>query len=181
MKAASIIGMGWVTPLGRDLVSVWTALKENKKPEPMLLQSPMDGRSIPILRVPEGAVRDASSFPRLRRSSTISHLAVAAALDAVAAARLIPEALKRTALVFTASDGGVVYTRKFYAEIVERGEGAGSPLSFLKLFTMPRQATLRHAWDSRAKCSLSLAMPPRASPPSKRAVNCFARAKPISA
>lgn len=130
MKTASIIGMGWVTPLGRDLTSVWTALKEGKKPEPMLLQSPIGGRSVPILRVPEGVARDAASFPRLRRSSTISHLAVAATLDAVAAARLTPEALKRTALVFTATDGGVVYTRKFYAEIVERGEGAGSPLLF---------------------------------------------------
>ncbi len=41
-----------------------------------------------------------------------------------------PDALKRTALVFASSDGGVVYTRKFFAEIVERGEGAGSPLLF---------------------------------------------------
>jgi 3-oxoacyl-(acyl-carrier-protein) synthase len=127
---ASIAGMGWVTPLGRDLFSVWTAISDDKRPDPVLLKSPMDGRSLPILRIPEDSIRDTASLPRLRRSSTISHLAVAAATDAVATAGMTPEALKRTALVFAASDGGVVYTRKFYAEIVERGEGAGSPLLF---------------------------------------------------
>jgi 3-oxoacyl-(acyl-carrier-protein) synthase len=126
----SIASMGWVTPMGRDLPAVWAAISENKRPKPVLLKNPMDGHSVPVLRVPEELIRDTRSLPRLRRSSTISHLAVAAAADAVAAARMTPEALKRTALVFAASDGGVVYTRKFYAEIVERGEGAGSPLLF---------------------------------------------------
>lgn len=127
---ASITGMGWITPLGRDLLPVWTAISENKRPDPVFLSSPIDGRSVPVLRVPADLVREAASLPRLRRSSIISHLAVAAAVDAVASARMTSEALKRTALVFAASDGGVIYTRKFYAEIVERGEGAGSPLLF---------------------------------------------------
>jgi 3-oxoacyl-(acyl-carrier-protein) synthase len=128
--SASIAGMGWVTPLGRDLLSVWTAIRENKRPDPVLLESPIGKRALPVLRVPGDLVRDTASLPRLRRSSVISHLAVAAAVDAVASARMTPEELKRTALVFAASDGGVVYTRKFYAEVVERGEGAGSPLLF---------------------------------------------------
>jgi 3-oxoacyl-(acyl-carrier-protein) synthase len=130
LMTASIAGMGWVTPLGRDLFSVWTAMSENKLPNPALLNSPVNRRNAPVLRVPEELVRDVASLPRLRRSSTISHLAVAAAVDAVASARMTAEALKRTALVFAASDGGVVYTRRFYAEIVESGEGAGSPLLF---------------------------------------------------
>lgn len=130
MITASIAGMGWVTPLGRDLLSVWTAIRENKRPDPVLLESPIGKRAVPVLRVPGELVRDTASLPRLRRSSVISHLAVAAAVDAVASARMTPDALKRTALIFAASDGGVVYTRKFYTEIVERGEGAGSPLLF---------------------------------------------------
>ena len=130
MIKASIAGLGWVTPVGRDLISVWTAVTGNRQPNPAFLTSPIDGRVVPVLRVPEDLVRDTAALPRLRRSSIISHLAVAAAFDAVASAEIGPEALRRTALVFAASDGGVVYTRKFYAEIVERGEGAGSPLLF---------------------------------------------------
>jgi 3-oxoacyl-(acyl-carrier-protein) synthase len=127
---ASIAGLGWVTPLGRDLRSVWAAIRENRAPDPTLLESPVNKRTVPVLRVPGDLLRDAASLPRLRRSSVISHLAVTAAVDAVASARMTPEALKRTALVFAASDGGVVYTRRFYADVVERGGGSGSPLLF---------------------------------------------------
>ncbi len=127
---AAIAGMGWVTPWGRDLRSTWTAISKSKQAKPEFLTSPVDGRRVPVLRVPEDSVKDTAAVPRLRRSSIISHLAVSASVDAVASARLEPDALKRTALVFASSDGGVVYTRKFFAEIVERGEGAGSPLLF---------------------------------------------------
>jgi Beta-ketoacyl synthase, N-terminal domain len=127
---ATIAGMGWVTPFGRDLRSTWTALSKNSQAQPEFLTSPVDGRRVPVLRVSDDSVKDTATVPRLRRSSIISHLAVSASLDAVATARLGPEALKRTALVFASSDGGVIYTRKFFAEIVERGEGAGSPLLF---------------------------------------------------
>ena len=127
---AAVAGMGWVTPWGRDLHSTWTAIRENNRANAEFLTSPVDGRRIPVLRVPNDSIKDTAAVPRLRRSSIISHLAVSAAVDAVVSARMDPDTLKRTALVFAASDGGVVYTRKFFAEIVERGEGAGSPLLF---------------------------------------------------
>jgi 3-oxoacyl-(acyl-carrier-protein) synthase len=130
MTAASIAGMGWVTPLGRDLESVWKAICENRCPSTSRLENPISKGAVPVLRVPEDLVRDTATHPRLRRSSIISHFAVAAATDAAAAAGMTPEKLARTALIFAASDGGVVYTRRFYAEVVERGEGAGSPLLF---------------------------------------------------
>jgi len=98
--------------------------------EPATLENPFSKRSFPILRVPPASVQDAAAFPRLRRSSGISHFAVAAAMDAATNAGLDAEKLARTALVFAASDGGVVYTRRFYADVVERGGGAGSPLLF---------------------------------------------------
>jgi 3-oxoacyl-(acyl-carrier-protein) synthase len=127
---AAIAGMGWVTPWGRDLRSTWRAIDNHQQAKPEFLTSPVDGRSLPVLRVPGNAVQETAALPRLRRSSIISHLAVSASVDAVASARMGPDALKHTALVFASSDGGVVYTRKFFAEIVERGEGAGSPLLF---------------------------------------------------
>ncbi len=127
MKAV-IAGMGWVTPLGRDLRQVQAALLAGRPPEVQWETNPASGEKFPVLRIPEDSVRDAAAFPRLRRSSVISHYAVAAAMDA--AAGLDPEELTRTALVFAASDGGVVYTRRFYGDVVERGPGAGSPLLF---------------------------------------------------
>jgi 3-oxoacyl-(acyl-carrier-protein) synthase len=130
MMTASIAGIAWVTPLGRDLESVWKAICENRRPDTSRLENPISKEAVPVLRVPGDLVRDTAALPRLRRSSIISHFAVAAATDAAAAAGMTPEKLARTALVFAASDGGVVYTRRFYADVVERGEGAGSPLLF---------------------------------------------------
>lgn len=127
---ATLIGAGWVTPLGRDLQTVWQAVKEDGRPATHPLENPRTGRIFPVGKIPAETVRDAAAFPRLRRSSVISHYALAAALDAVADAGLDTEQLSRTALVFAASDGGVVYTRRFYADVVERGGGAGSPLLF---------------------------------------------------
>jgi 3-oxoacyl-(acyl-carrier-protein) synthase len=130
MMAAGVVGMGWVTPLGRDLKSVWKAISEGQRPNTTSLENPISKKCVPILRVPENLVRESAALPRLRRSSIISHFAVAAAGDAVSCARLSPTELVRTALVFAASDGGVVYTRRFFSDVVERGEGAGSPLLF---------------------------------------------------
>jgi hypothetical protein len=130
MITAAIAGLGWVTPLGRDLKSVWKAICDNQSPSASRLENPVSKRSVPVLRVPEHLVRDTMALPRLRRSSIISHFAVAAATDAVESAGLTPEMLARTALIFAASDGGVIYTRRFYADVVERGAGAGSPLLF---------------------------------------------------
>ncbi len=129
MSGVVITGLGWVTPLGRELQPVWEAVANGERTVATELETGY-GRTMPVLRIPEASVKDAAAFPRLRRSSAISLFAVAAAMDAVAHAGLDTEQLKRTALIFTSSDGGVVYTRKFYAEIVERNLGAGSPLLF---------------------------------------------------
>lgn len=129
MKAA-LLGMGWATPLGRDLETVWQAVQAGREVEHGTLENPATTRVFPVHRVPEEALRDVAGFSRLRRSSVISHLAVAAASDAVAHAGLDADQLSRTALIFATSDGGVAYTRRFYADVMERGEGAGSPLLF---------------------------------------------------
>ncbi len=127
MKAI-ITGMGWVTPLGRDLAQVHADLGAGKKPDVQDEITPSTGTNLPVFRIPAAFLQDAAAFPRLRRSSVISHFAVAAAIDATAG--LSPDQLARTALVFAASDGGVVYTRRFYGDVLERGPGAGSPLLF---------------------------------------------------
>src|SRR5256885_14224761 len=55
-----------------------------------------------------------------------------AGLEALANAnvKLDPEKAKRTALVFAVSNGGVIYTKRFYRDIVESGAQSASPLLF---------------------------------------------------
>jgi len=125
---ASIIGMGWVTPLGRDLDAVWQAIQDERQPIPVSQSSSFGASLCPVLRVPDEDLVEAEALPRLRRSSRISHLAVTAASDAIASAGLTADQLARTALVFATSDGGIAYTRRFYAEVVK--SDSGSPLLF---------------------------------------------------
>src|SRR3954449_871927 len=47
-----------------------------------------------------------------------------------AGVKLDPEAAERTAIVFAISNGGVVYTKRFYHDVVEAGAQAASPLLF---------------------------------------------------
>jgi 3-oxoacyl-(acyl-carrier-protein) synthase len=126
-----IAGMGWVTPLGSGAEEVWNRLLNGESASAETLSSPL-GRDYPVYRVPASATAKAPSHPRLRRSSAISRFAVVAGLEALESAgvKLDPEIAKRTALVFAVSNGGVIYTKRFYHEIVESGAQAASPLLF---------------------------------------------------
>ncbi|MEO5719054.1 MAG: beta-ketoacyl synthase N-terminal-like domain-containing protein, partial [Chthoniobacterales bacterium] len=81
---------------------------------------------------PPAAIAEAARQPRLRRSSAISRFAVVAGLSALRDAGLaLDEAsAARTALIFAISNGGVIYTKRFYHEIVQSGASAASPLLF---------------------------------------------------
>ncbi|HMG04576.1 MAG TPA: beta-ketoacyl synthase N-terminal-like domain-containing protein [Chthoniobacterales bacterium] len=126
-----IAGMGWVTPLGSDVGEVWKRLLEGDTAIPGSIESPL-GRAYPLYPVPAEATAKAPVHPRLRRSSAISRFAVVAGLAALEDARvkLDEETALRTALIFAISNGGVIYTKKFYHEIVESGAKAASPLLF---------------------------------------------------
>jgi len=126
-----IAGMGWVTPLGSGIDEVWNRLLNGESASAEFLSSPL-GREYPVFRVPPSATAKAPAHPRLRRSSAISRFAVVAGLEALANAnlKLDPEIAKRTALIFAVSNGGVIYTKRFYHEIVESGAQAASPLLF---------------------------------------------------
>jgi len=129
---ACIAGLGWVTPLGTSLDEVWTRLERGDIAEAKPLPNPETGRAHHYIPVPMKSVEALARNPRLRRSSAISHFAVAAGLAALehAGLRMTPERAARTAVVFAISDGGVLYTRKFYEQIVKLGANAASPLLF---------------------------------------------------
>jgi 3-oxoacyl-(acyl-carrier-protein) synthase len=126
-----IAGMGWVTPLGSGVDEVWARLLNGETATGELLSSPL-GRDYPVYRVPVSATAKAPPHPRLRRSSAISRFAVVAGLEALTNAnvQLDSEIAQRTALIFAVSNGGVIYTKRFYHDIVESGAQAASPLLF---------------------------------------------------
>jgi 3-oxoacyl-(acyl-carrier-protein) synthase len=126
-----IAGMGWVTPLGSGVGEVWQRLLNGETATAGSIASPL-GRAYPIYPVPADAIAKAPAHPRLRRSSAISRFAAAAGLAALedAGLKLDKETAARTALIFAVSNGGVIYTKKFYHEIVESGAKAASPLLF---------------------------------------------------
>jgi len=125
---AAVTGLGWITPLGADLSPVFTALRSGTVAETKPVQNPETGRVFHCRPVPPKLVEHLARHPRLRRSSPISYFAVAAAQAALADANATADA--RTALVFAVSDGGVIYTRRFYDQIVKQGANAASPLLF---------------------------------------------------
>jgi 3-oxoacyl-(acyl-carrier-protein) synthase len=126
-----IAGMGWVTPLGSGVDDVWKRLLNGDVASAESLSSPL-GRDYQVFRVPASALAKAPAHPRLRRSSAISRFAAVAGLEALenANVKLDSESSKRIALVFAVSNGGVIYTKRFYHDIVESGAQAASPLLF---------------------------------------------------
>ncbi|MEY2492438.1 MAG: hypothetical protein QOH24_1389 [Verrucomicrobiota bacterium] len=121
--------MSWVTPLGSGVDYVWQRLLGGERAAVETLQNEQTGATYLAQRVPANAVENLPPHPRLRRASAISRFAAAAGLGAVAEARERPD-LSRTALVFAISNGGVIYTRRFFAEIVKSGGQSASPLLF---------------------------------------------------
>jgi 3-oxoacyl-(acyl-carrier-protein) synthase len=127
----AIAGMGWVTPLGGGVDSVWDQLLHGHEASATTMSEQFGDRSYSAFRVPE-SVMASFAHPRLRRASVISRFAAAAGLDALRAAGLEPGSHngERTALIFAISNGGVIYTKRFYSNIVESGAQSASPLLF---------------------------------------------------
>ena len=125
----SIAGMSWVTPLGSSVDEVWQHLLAGETAPVETLENERNGARYLVRRVPATATAHLPPHARLRRASAISRFAAAAGLAALADAKM-PPSLDRIALVFAISNGGVIYTRRFYADIVKSGAQSASPLLF---------------------------------------------------
>lgn len=123
----TITQMSWVTPLGNDVENVWKRLLNGETAPIETITSEQTGGQYLVRRVPVAATTDLPPHPRLRRASAISRFAAAAGLAALKDSKLD---LDRLALVFAISNGGVIYTRRFYSEVVKTGAQAASPLLF---------------------------------------------------
>src|SRR5216110_3139950 len=127
----AIVGMGWVTPLGTCIYSVWERLLQSDEASATTISEEFADRVYSVFRVPDSALKGIF-HPRLRRASAISRFATAAGLHALESAGLKLESqnAERIALIFAISNGGVSYTKRFYHEIVGTGAQAASPLLF---------------------------------------------------
>ena len=127
-----LAGLGWVTPLGSTIEEVWEKLCSGDAAEATTFAESLGGKSCQAYQVPTAATAEIARHPRLRRSSAISRFAVVAGLSALrdAGIELNEASAARTALIFAISNGGVIYTRRFYHEIVKSGASAASPLLF---------------------------------------------------
>ena len=127
----AIAGRGWVTPLGSDVEQVWQALLAGEQACVDTIASEANDHSYAVFRVPAETL-NLPPHPRLRRSSAISKFAACGGLAALrdAGIEMTPDIAARTALIFAVSNGGVVYTRRFYHDVVTTGARSASPLLF---------------------------------------------------
>ncbi len=127
----AIAGMGWVTPLGNGVDAVWERLLRGDEASATPISEQFGDRSYSAFRAPESALTGLA-HPRLRRASVISRFAATAGLDALQAAgvKVNSQNAGRIALIFAISNGGVIYTKRFYRDVVETGAQSASPLLF---------------------------------------------------
>src|SRR5262249_22138587 len=127
----AIVGMGCVTPLGNGVDAVWERLLNGEKASTTPVSQQFGDRAYSAFRVPESALTGLA-HPRLRRASLISRFAAVAGLEALKAAgvNVNSQNAGRIALIFAISNGGVIYTKRFYRDVVEMGAQSASPLLF---------------------------------------------------
>src|SRR5215469_6828337 len=127
----AIAGMGWVTPLGSGVDPIWKRLLHGDEASATPISEQFADRSYSAFRVPESALTGLA-HPRLRRASVISRFSALAGLEALQSAgvKVDSQSAERIALVFAISNGGVIYTKRFYRDVVEAGAQSASPLLF---------------------------------------------------
>ena len=130
IEPVSVVATGCVTPLGMGRRELRRAVLEGVSPVESRMSLPWRGEEAVYYSLPPEVERELARLPRLRRASGISYAAVAAArgcLDAVPEGGELPT---KRAVVFSASDGSVQFTRRFFESVEENGPGGGSPLLF---------------------------------------------------
>lgn len=123
-----IQGLGAVSPAGWGVPPLAHAIAHRPSLPITTVPGPTPNRTYALRKVPAPPSRPAFlSQPRLRRSSVISHFTLAAALEALGSASTSPAS--RVGIVFCTMTGSVIYSRRFYEEVL-REPATASPLLF---------------------------------------------------
>lgn len=131
IRSLALLGYGAVSPAGWGMDSLAAAvnadipLATSEVPAPSNAPHPHSGRLVPLKKDPLFA------HPRLRRASRISHFAAAASLEALGPKYSESAKVGHTllGLVYTLVNGGVVYSRRFFGEVLAQPATA-SPILF---------------------------------------------------
>jgi 3-oxoacyl-(acyl-carrier-protein) synthase len=131
MSGVFVHGMGAVSPAGWGVEALMAALERNEPLPVVPLAQPGRSQALRSRPVPPPANRPPClAHPRLRRASPIAQHVVAAAFEALGedAAKVQAGALRLGVIVCTLA-GSVVYSRRFYEEVL-RDPATASPLLF---------------------------------------------------
>ncbi len=139
MSAVFIHGIGAVSPAGWGVPALRAALEKNLPLPVQLCERPGWEKKLPVRPVPPSPTRmEFLAHPRLRRAGIMSQHVMAAALEALGpdVASVQTGALRLGIIVCTMA-GGVTYSRRFYAEVLQEPSTA-SPLFFAEtVFNAP--------------------------------------------
>jgi 3-oxoacyl-(acyl-carrier-protein) synthase len=123
-----ITGTGWITPLGAGLDEVWEAILGGAPAPTRELAGPVGTKAHRAATAPPKLVDDVAQNGRLRRSSNISLFAAGAAGAALKNDEDNPSRMRTCAVITSICDGGVIYSRRFYDQVVKKE--TASPLLF---------------------------------------------------
>ena len=131
MSPIFVGGIGAVSPAGWGVRTLRNALWNNEAAAVQDLARPGWEKPLRVRQVPVPEPRpDFLSHPRLRRCSSITRFAVAAALEALGKdAAAVNDGLMRLGLICCAMSGCVNYSRRFYQEVLTEPATA-SPMLF---------------------------------------------------
>lgn len=128
MSRVFIHGLGAVSPAGWGMAALRAALAQSKPIPATALDRPGWRGVLSVRRAPEGRP-PAVSHPRLRRSSSMSLFAAAAAREALDDAGLSDLKGRRLGIIFCVTGGCVQFSRRFYDE-AWHNPATASPLLF---------------------------------------------------
>lgn len=130
MSRIFVAGLGAVSPAGWNVAALREALNKSEPLPVQPLERPGGDKSLRARLVPAPATRlGFLAHPRLRRTSPITHYAVAAALDAMAGLSALRAEKIRLGLVVCQQAGCVHYSCRFFDEVL-KDPATASPLLF---------------------------------------------------
>ena len=128
MTPIYVHGWGAVSPVGWGITSLVASLATDQRPKSTPIQRP-DGFTILVHKVPIRNPRPSFlARPRLRRASPIAHYIVGAGLEALGLNDR-PSESKRVGVICSVMGGSVIYSERFYGEVLAEPRTA-SPLLF---------------------------------------------------
>lgn len=131
MSAICVAGIGAVSPAGWGVAALRQALAKGEPLPVKAVARPGWTRPLRLRTVPAPEPRPAwFGHPRLRRASPVAQYAVGAAMEAIGeTAADVRAGAVRLGIVLCVMTGCVIYSRRFYEEVL-RHPGTASPLVF---------------------------------------------------